>query len=47
MYEVNPMEMSAEHTVINCVSLDNGDILHTWEYSTYGRAEMITSVGLR
>lgn len=43
MYEVNPMEMSAEHTVINCVSLDNGNIVHTWEYSTYGKLnKMIT-----
>ncbi|ODN04445.1 hypothetical protein Ocin01_02229, partial [Orchesella cincta] len=35
MYEVNPMEMTAEHTIINCVSTKDGKIIHSWEYSTY------------
>lgn len=37
VYEINPKEMSAEHTVINCVSVEDGSIIHTWEYSTYGK----------
>lgn len=36
-FEVHPTnQTSSEHTIINCVT-SNEEILHTWEYSTYGK----------
>jgi hypothetical protein len=36
--EINPTNISIEHTIINCVN-ENGEVLHTWEYSTYGSSQ--------